>query len=131
MKAYLGTTVAGFPNLFLLLGPNSGLGHNSVVFMIEAELTHLLKALRHLDSTGTRAIEPTADAQRRYTAMVDRKMRGTVWTTGGCSSWYLDATGRNSTLWPSYSFSYRLRAQRFRSRDYRAVTVPAVVEEVG
>jgi cation diffusion facilitator CzcD-associated flavoprotein CzcO len=135
MTAYLGTTVHGFPNLFLLLGPNSGLGHNSVVFMIEAELTHVLKALAHLDSTGARAIEPTVAAQQRYTAMVDRKMRGTVWTSGGCVSWYLDSTGRNSTLWPSYSFSYRLRARRFRAADYVAVeALPsdlAVREEVG
>jgi len=121
MTAYLGTTVSGFPNLFLLLGPNSGLGHNSVVFMIEAELEHLLKALAHLDSTGAAALEPSGEAQRRYTAVVDRKMRGTVWTTGGCVSWYLDATGRNSTLWPSYSFSYRMRARRFRPADYRTI----------
>jgi len=118
MKAYLGTTVAGFPNLFLVLGPNSGLGHNSVVFMIEAELEHIGKALAHLDATGAGAIEPSPEAQQRYTAMVDRKMRGTVWLTGGCASWYLDRTGRNSALWPSYSFSYRMRARRFRAADY-------------
>ncbi len=118
MSAYLGTTVAGFPNLFLLLGPNSGLGHNSIVFMIEAELEHLLKALAYLDYTGCAALEPSAAAQERYTAMVDRKMRGTVWTAGGCTSWYLDSTGRNSALWPSYSFTYRMRARRFRPADY-------------
>jgi cation diffusion facilitator CzcD-associated flavoprotein CzcO len=126
MQAYLGTTVAGFPNLFLLLGPNSGLGHNSVVFMIEAELEHLLKALAHLDSTGAAALEPSPAAQERYTAMVDRKMRGTVWTAGGCQSWYLDRTGRNSTLWPSYSFTYRLRARRFRPADYVTTRVAAL-----
>jgi cation diffusion facilitator CzcD-associated flavoprotein CzcO len=118
MTAYLGTAVAGFPNLFLVLGPNSGLGHNSVVFMAEAEFEHILKALAHLDATGAGAIEPSPQAQQRYTAMVDRKMRGTVWLTGGCVSWYLDRTGRNSALWPSYSFSYRMRARRFRAADY-------------
>jgi cation diffusion facilitator CzcD-associated flavoprotein CzcO len=130
MEAYLGITVGGFPNLFLLLGPNSGLGHNSVVFMIEAELEHVLKALAHLDSTGATALEPSEQAQRRYTAMIDRKMRGTVWVTGGCHSWYLDATGRNSTLWPSYSFTYRLRAKRFRAADYLTAAAP-IPEVVG
>ena len=96
--------------------------------MIEAELEHVLKALAHLDSTGAAALEPSEQAQRRYTAMIDKKMRGTVWITGGCRSWYLDSTGRNSTLWPSYSFSYRLRAKRFRAADY--VTAPASIPEV-
>ena len=120
MTAYLGTTVAGFPNLFLLLGPNTGLGHNSVVFMIESQLRHVLGALEHMRRTGVRVLEPTPAAQRDFVARVDARMRGTVWLRGGCQSWYLDSGGRNSTLWPGFSFSYRLRARRFRASAYGA-----------
>jgi cation diffusion facilitator CzcD-associated flavoprotein CzcO len=118
MRAHLGSTVHGFPNLFLLLGPNTGLGHSSVVLMIEAQLTQVLKALQHMRDTGAVTIEPTIAAQRRHTANVDRAMAGTVWTNGGCASWYLDATGRNSTLWPGYVTGFRLRLARFRASDY-------------
>jgi hypothetical protein len=121
MRAYLGTSVTGFPNLFLLLGPNTGLGHTSVVLMAEAQLAQVLRALDHMDATGTPAIEPTPAALDAWVEAVDRDMAPTVWATGGCRSWYLDATGRNSTLWPGFVTSYRLRARRFRASDYRAV----------
>lgn len=121
MYAFRGAAVTGFPNLFLLLGPNTGLGHNSVVFMIECQLTYLLGALRHLDTTGVAAIEPRPDAQRAYNAALDRAMDGTVWTSGGCRSWYLDANGRNSTLWLGYTWSYWLRTRRFDAAAYRPV----------
>ncbi|MGC9668796.1 flavin-containing monooxygenase [Planosporangium sp. 12N6] len=121
MRAHQGITVAGFPNLFLLLGPNTGLGHSSVVFMIECQIRYLLGALRHLDRAGVAAIEPAPEAQAAFVADVDRRMRGTVWTSGGCKSWYLDATGRNSTLWPGYTWSYWLRTRRFDPAAYRPV----------
>jgi cation diffusion facilitator CzcD-associated flavoprotein CzcO len=121
MRAYLGTMVAGFPNLFFLLGPNTGLGHTSVVLMMESQLTQLLKALEHMRRNGLAAIEPTPQAQQRDSAEVDRKMAGTVWTAGGCNSWYLDSTGRNSTLWPGFATTFRLRLRRFRPRDYQPV----------
>ncbi len=125
MRAYRGTTVAGFPNLFLLLGPNTGLGHTSVVLMIESQLTHVLAALRHLRSTGLAAIEPAPDAQRRYAERIDAKMATTVWSVGGCRSWYLDANGHNSTLWPDFATAFRLRLRRFRAADYRPAPVAA------
>jgi cation diffusion facilitator CzcD-associated flavoprotein CzcO len=121
MRAYRGISVTGFPNLFMLLGPNTGLGHNSVVFMIECQITYLLGALRHLDRAGVPAMEPTPRAQEAFVASVDRRMKGTVWTSGGCRSWYLDATGRNSTLWPGYTWSYWLRTRRFDPGAYRPV----------
>lgn len=124
MRAHLGTMVAGFPNLFFLLGPNTGLGHTSVVLMIESQLAQVMAALRHLRRSGAAAIEPTVEAQRRHSAWIDRRMAGTVWTAGGCASWYLDATGRNSTLWPGYATGYRLRLRRFRAADY-ALAAPA------
>jgi cation diffusion facilitator CzcD-associated flavoprotein CzcO len=124
MQAYQGITVSGFPNLFLLLGPNTGLGHNSVVFMIECQISYLLRALAHLDRTGTTAIEPTLPAQRTFVASVDRRMRGTVWSQGGCRSWYLDANGRNSTLWPGYTWTYWLRTRRFDPGAYATIDSP-------
>jgi cation diffusion facilitator CzcD-associated flavoprotein CzcO len=123
MLAHLGTTVHGFPNLFVLLGPNTGLGHNSVVLMAEAQLRQVVKALRYLRRSGAATIEPTLEAQRRHTARVDAAMAGTVWTSG-CASWYLDRTGRNSVVWPGYATTFRLRLARFRPGDY--ATTPHV-----
>ncbi len=120
-QAHLGTTVAGFPNLFLILGPNTGLGHNSVVIMIEAQLGYLSKALAHMRRTGASAIEPLPAAQQAWLDEVDRKMAGTVWTAGGCNSWYLDPTGRNSTLWPGTTLGFRKRLSRFRPSEYEAL----------
>jgi cation diffusion facilitator CzcD-associated flavoprotein CzcO len=117
-QAHLGTTVTGFPNLFLLLGPNTGLGHNSVVFMIEAQIAHVMAALRHLDATGGAALEPRPEAQAAFVAEIDAEMQGTVWTTGGCQSWYLDATGRNSTLWPGFTYPFKRRLERLVPGEY-------------
>jgi cation diffusion facilitator CzcD-associated flavoprotein CzcO len=112
-RAYLGTTVAGFPNLFLLLGPNTGLGHTSVLLMIEAQLRYLMGALDHLSTGAVAAIEPTARAQSEFVEAVDRRMAGTVWTAGGCRSWYQDVNGRVSALWPGTTVRYRWRLRRF------------------
>jgi cation diffusion facilitator CzcD-associated flavoprotein CzcO len=118
MKAHRGTMVAGFPNLFLLLGPNTGLGHTSVVLMVESQLRHIRQVLDHADRAGIDAVEPTEEAQRRWTEFVDHRMRGTVWVSGGCASWYLDATGHNSTIWPGYATGFRLRLRRFHRREF-------------
>lgn len=128
-KAHLGTTFHGFPNLFMLQGPNTGLGHTSVLLMIEAQIEHVLKALRYLRNEDLAGIEPTLEAQRAFVQEVDRKMSGTVWTSG-CSSWYLDATGRNSTLWPGFTFTFRWRVQRFRPSEYRALVSSRPEKEV-
>jgi cation diffusion facilitator CzcD-associated flavoprotein CzcO len=122
-KAHLGIGVAGFPNLFMLMGPSTGLGHTSVVYMIEAQIEHVLGALEHMERSGAGALEPRPEAQAAFVAEVDRRMEGTVWTSGGCRSWYLDPTGRNSTLWPDVTWRYRRRAARFAGDDY--VTHPA------
>jgi len=122
-QAYLGMTVAGFPNLFLLLGPNTGLGHNSVVFMIECQIQYLLDALRHMDRYGIATVEPTEAAQHRFVSTVDRRMRDTVWMRGGCHSWYLDSTGRNSTIWPGYTWAYKLRTRRFDASSYHRTSL--------
>jgi|GEM_PF-9137 len=117
MRAYLGTTIPDFPNFFIVPGPNTGLGHSSMILMIEAQVEHMLAALDHLDATGACALEPSVEAEARYVAAIDRGLSRTVWATG-CRSWYLDATGRNSTLWPGYTFSFMQRARRFEPQDY-------------
>jgi cation diffusion facilitator CzcD-associated flavoprotein CzcO len=118
MKAHLGLGVHGFPNFALLLGPNTGLGHNSVLLMIEAQLGYLRRLLAHGLEHGLATFQPTAAAQRRYVDEVQQGTSGSVWTAGGCLSWYLDATGRNSTLWPGSVRAYRRRLARLDINDW-------------
>jgi cation diffusion facilitator CzcD-associated flavoprotein CzcO len=112
-KAFLGTTVAGFPNLFLLLGPNTGGGSTSVVLMIEAQVEYLLRVLVFMRAAGVAAVEPRPEAQQAYVAEVDTRMRPTVWSAGGCASWYMDRTGRVSAIWPGFATAYRRRTRGF------------------
>jgi len=118
LEAYRGVTVAGFPNLFLLLGPNTGLGHTSVVFMIESQIQHVLSCLRMMARDHGDTIEVTETAQRRYNDALQRRLRQAVWSEGGCDSWYLDADGVNRTLWPGFTFEYWARTRRARHVDY-------------
>jgi cation diffusion facilitator CzcD-associated flavoprotein CzcO len=111
-RAHLGCTVAGFPNLFLLLGPNTGLGHSSMVYMIESQINHVMDALRVMRERGAAVAEVRPEVQRAYNREIDARMTRTVWSTG-CSSWYLDDTGRNPTLWPDWTWRFRRRARRF------------------
>ncbi|HEX8500307.1 MAG TPA: NAD(P)/FAD-dependent oxidoreductase [Pyrinomonadaceae bacterium] len=117
-RAHLGTTVSGFPNLFILLGPNTGLGHTSVVYMIEAQIEHFLKALEFMERRGLATLEPRPDAQAAFVGEVERRMEGTVWTSGGCASWYLDRTGRNSAIWPDFTWRFRRRLARLDPAEY-------------
>jgi cation diffusion facilitator CzcD-associated flavoprotein CzcO len=118
MSALRGTTIAGFPNLFLLVGPNTALGHNSIVYIIEAQLNYILGALELIGPTGARSIEPRADAQDAYNRVVQRDLANSVWITGGCTSFYLDATGRNTTLWPHRAAGFRRALKRFDPEEY-------------
>ena len=106
----------------MLLGPNTGLGHTSVVFMIESQVQHVLSCLRILARTGAGAIEVSEPAQRRYNDALQRRLRRAVWSEGGCDSWYLDADGINRTLWPGFTFEYWARTRRARRADYAVTT---------
>jgi cation diffusion facilitator CzcD-associated flavoprotein CzcO len=129
-NAYLGLAVADFPNFFLLLGPNTGLGHNSVLLMVEAQIEYLIKVLGHRRSQELATIEPRAEAQARFRAEVDDGTEGSVWTAGGCVSWYLDDSGRNSTLWPGSVRAYERRLAHFHPSDYRVeLPMPARTPE--
>ena len=118
MTAFHGTTVAGFPNLFFLVGPNTGLGHNSIVYMIESQIAYVLDALDRMDAHGLAAVEPRRELQDAWNADLQEQLQGTVWNAGGCSSWYLDANGRNTTLWPTFTLPYRRRLSRFDVSEY-------------
>lgn len=117
MEAYLGMAVAGFPNLFFLLGPNSGLGHNSMIFMIEAQARYVVQAVQRLLRGATGAVEVRPAVQRKYNRQIQGKLTDAVWNTG-CRSWYLDAAGVNRTLWPGFSWRYWLRTRRLARTDY-------------
>jgi cation diffusion facilitator CzcD-associated flavoprotein CzcO len=123
-QAYLGTTVAGFPNLFLLTGPNTGLGHSSIVFMIESQINYVADALRAMRRRDAAAIEVRPDVQSAYNAELARMTEGTVWVTGGCSSYYIDRNGHNSTLWPTFTWPYRKRTRRFDEEVYSMTSAP-------
>ena len=118
MQALHGLTVAGFPNLFMLVGPNTGLGHNSIVLMIEAQVGHVLKALDALDKGGFGALEPRQDVQETYNERLQADLSKTVWNRGGCQSWYLDERGRNTTLWPTFTFTFMRQLDRFDPAEY-------------
>lgn len=107
MSAYKGTAVADFPNLFFIVGPNTGLGHSSMVFMIESQVTYIVDALRTMRRDSYGAVEVTASAEQQWSADLQRRMTRTVWSTGGCASWYLDKHGNNTTLWPRTTFAFR------------------------
>jgi cation diffusion facilitator CzcD-associated flavoprotein CzcO len=126
LQAHRGTTVAGFPNLFILLGPNTGLGHTSVVLMAEAQAGYVLQALGHLDCDDVGAVEPRREAQEAWNTDVQRRMEGTVWTAGGCASWYLDSNGRNTTLWPDHTFRFFRALRRFDPAEHRLIPAPAI-----
>jgi cation diffusion facilitator CzcD-associated flavoprotein CzcO len=120
MQAYKGSTVHGFPNLFFIVGPNTGLGHSSMVFMIESQVRYVIGALRHLRRSGAGAIEPRPEVQRAYVEQLQQRMDRTVWSSGGCASWYLDSHGRNVTLWPRATFTFRRITSGFDPAAYEA-----------
>ncbi|MFU8877577.1 MAG: flavin-containing monooxygenase, partial [Wenzhouxiangellaceae bacterium] len=107
-EAWRGVMAHGFPNLFLLMGPNTALGHNSVILMIEAQIGFILRALERMREQRETVLEVSAKAQLEYNQWLQRRLARTVWNTGGCSSWYLHpVSGRNTTLWPGFTWTYR------------------------
>lgn len=117
-RAYLGSAVPGFPNMFILLGPNS-IGINSVIFSLESQFAYVLDALAQMDRGGVRRLEVRADALEEYVDEVDRRSAGSVWTDGGCKAYYLDDTGRNFAIYPGFVTGYRRRTRRFDPEPYR------------
>jgi cation diffusion facilitator CzcD-associated flavoprotein CzcO len=119
MSAYLGITVSGFPNFFLLLGPNTGLGHNSVVLMIEAQVRYVMSCLALMKRRKKNVLEVREEPQKQFVTDIHRRLQGTVWQSGGCHSWYQDQrTGENTTLWPGSVVAYVRKTRSVSPADY-------------
>jgi cation diffusion facilitator CzcD-associated flavoprotein CzcO len=120
MTAYLGVTINGFPNFFMLLGPNTGLGHNSVVLMIEAQVRYTMSCLKLMKRRNQRVLEVRPEVQKFFVEDIYRRMRQTVWLNGGCNSWYQDQrTGEITTIWPGSVISYLRRTRSASASDYK------------
>ncbi|MFT7621756.1 MAG: cation diffusion facilitator CzcD-associated flavoprotein CzcO [Myxococcota bacterium] len=115
-QAYLGMTMPGFPNFFMMVGPNAGLGHNSVIFIIESELNYIVDGLALIQARNA-VVDLKPQAMNAWQAEIDRRSDATVWSTG-CRSWYLNDKGQNFTLWPGSTVEYRLRTRRFDTNQY-------------
>ena len=142
MAAHRGIAVAEMPNLFFLLGPNSGLGHTSVVIMIESQIRYVARAIAAVDKYGAQALAPSAAAQQRYNDELQRDLAGSVWNTGGCRSYYLDEHGVNRALWSGMTWQYWRATRSLKPSEYeftgvdrdtktQGVAVPEVVAPQG
>jgi cyclohexanone monooxygenase len=129
MAAYKGSTVPEFPNLFFIIGPNTGLGHSSMVFIIESQVQYLRDALRTMRVNDFATVEPTEEAFAEWNDRLQRRMATTVWSNGGCASWYLDDQGRNTTLWPGFTFMFRHLLHTFDVEHYRVEATSATEEK--
>jgi cation diffusion facilitator CzcD-associated flavoprotein CzcO len=117
-RAYLGTTVPSFPNMFILLGPNA-IGINSVIFTLESQSNYVIQALKAMDQGGVKRIEVKPSALERFVGEVDRRSEGSVWTDGGCKAYYTDANGRNFAIYPGFAAGFRRRTRQFDAEQYR------------
>jgi cation diffusion facilitator CzcD-associated flavoprotein CzcO len=126
-QAYLGTTVHGFPNMFIIVGPNTGLGHNSIVFIIEAQVHYILGALRQALRQGWKSLDVKPEVQLAYNDRIQKRFHNTVWTREHCRSWYQTPAGKNTTIWPGFSFGFRLRTLFFQADAYE---ISAAVPEL-
>lgn len=119
VNAYLGVTVSGFPNFFILLGPNTGLGHNSVVLMIEAQVRYVIQCLQLMKRRRENVMDVRPETQKLFLEKLRKKLAGTVWEAGGCRSWYQDPrTGESPAVWPGSVVSYKLQMRRVSEADY-------------
>ncbi|MDB5284548.1 MAG: NAD(P)/FAD-dependent oxidoreductase, partial [Bacteroidota bacterium] len=124
-EAYLGISVAGFPNLFLVVGPNTGLGHSSMILMIEAQVNYIMDCIGQMKRDKLQSVDVKKEVEVEYNRDLQKKLSKTVWQTGGCHSWYQDKNGKNVSLWPGYTFTFMNRTKKFEARKY--VVVHSVV----
>jgi len=116
-EAYLGTLVKEFPNFFFIVGPNTGLGHSSMIFMIETQVAYIQTLFRHMEASAASTLEVAADVQDRYNRDLQTKLKGSIWATG-CKSWYQHRSGKITALWPDFTFKFLERTRDFRASDY-------------
>jgi cation diffusion facilitator CzcD-associated flavoprotein CzcO len=127
-EAFKGTAVAGFPNFFMIVGPNTGLGHSSMVYMIESQVAYILDAVRQMREKRWGAVDVKPARQSTYNRAIQQRLQRAIWTAGGCKSWYVNDNGRNTTLWPGSTFGFRRQLARFDAGDYRVEQVAATVK---
>jgi cation diffusion facilitator CzcD-associated flavoprotein CzcO len=127
MEAFKGSAIDGYPNFFFLVGPNTGLGHNSMIYMIEALSTYITDAIQQMRANSWRTVEVKPEALREYNDRLQAKVEGTVWQVGGCKSWYQNDAGRNTALWPDFTFKFREEVAQFDANNY-AIDSDAVAE---
>lgn len=116
---YLGIVVSGFPNFFVIYGPNTSLGHNSMLFQFECQIHYALQGIRKIRKKNLRYLDVRAGAQKAFVEEVGARMDKTIWKSG-CQSWYLNEDGSNPTLWPGFTFDYWWRTRRMRAADFEA-----------
>lgn len=119
-EAYKGITVSGFPNLFMLYGPNTNLAHNSIVYMLESQVQYVLSCIRTLQAEPGVAMDVKPDRLRDFSTTVQEKLKTSVWESG-CHSWYLDKNGKNTVNWPGFTFSYRNATRQVNPDDYEFI----------
>jgi cation diffusion facilitator CzcD-associated flavoprotein CzcO len=117
-RAYLGTTIPDFPNLFIVTGPNTGIGHTSAIFVIEAQMNYILDSIKRVLTSRAKSIEVTAEAEERYTNHIHKEMKKTVWEKGGCNSWYKSKSGKVIAMFPGFSWTFWLLAKNFKRADH-------------
>lgn len=116
-QAYKGVCVAGLPNFFFLVGPNSGLGHNSMILMIEAQIQYILDCLEYMDAQGIDQWQVQRSAQDRYNQDIQGDVDESIWASG-CRSWYLNKKGRNTTVWPGFVYEYQREMKKLEASAY-------------
>jgi len=116
-KAYLGTSVSGFPNLFMITGPNTGLGHTSMIFMMESQFNYIVDAVEQLGAGSLSSVDVRSDVVSEYNRRLQSKLTRSVWNSG-CASWYLDSRGHNTTMWPDFTWRFRQLTRRFDPARY-------------
>jgi len=121
-EAYLGITVRGFPNLFMLYGPNTNLGHNSIIYMLESQIHYVQQCLAEMEEQQLHSMEVRESVQARFNDNVQRKISDTVWDKG-CHSWYKTDSGKNTNNWPGFTFDYRRQTQHLELSDYEYTTL--------
>lgn len=110
--------VPNFPNLFILLGPNARLGHSSVIIMLEAQLKYLVEALLYIDKHGSKSVMIKESVNNQYNQWIQNRLKQTVWFAGGCKSWYQDARGNVTTIWPDFTWKFERMMSRFDAENY-------------
>jgi len=120
-RAYLGTTMPNFPNLFVMTGPNTGIGHTSAVFVIEAQMNYILNSIDAVVNNNVQAIEVTENAEDKYTSFIHSEMEKTVWKRGNCTSWYQSKSGHVIAMFPGFSFTYLKMAKKFKIKDHNLI----------